>query len=47
MAGLATIWRSTKGPVKIFLVITYIWQKDVLKISKESGAQRDVNPARQ
>ena len=29
------------------MVFTYIWQKDVAKISKVPGAQRDVNPARQ
>ena len=28
------------------MVFTYIWQKDVAKISEVPGAQRDVNPAR-
>ena len=29
------------------MVFTYIWQKNVTKISKVPGVQRDVNPARQ
>ena len=29
-----------------FLVFTYIWQKDVVKISKVPSALRKVNPAR-
>ena len=33
--------------VKLSLVFPYIWQKDLAKILKVPGAQRDVNPARQ
>ena len=32
--------------VRLFLVFTYIWQKDVVKISKVPGALCKVNPAR-
>ena len=32
--------------VRLFLVFTYIWQKDFVKISKVPGAPRNVNPAR-
>ena len=38
---------ALRSNLKIFLVFTYIWQKDVAKISKVPGAQRDVNSARQ
>ena len=30
-----------------FFIFTYIWQEELAKIPKVSGAQRDVNPARQ
>ena len=33
--------------VRLFLIFTYIWQKDLAKIPKVPGAQRTVNPARQ
>ena len=39
--------RTQRSNHKIFMVFTYIWQKDVAKIFKVPGAQRDVNPARQ
>ena len=29
----------------LFLVYVYVWRKDVAKISKVSGAPRNVNPA--
>ena len=32
--------------VGLCLVLTYTWQKDVVKILKVPGARRDVNPAR-
>ena len=40
---------ARRSNLKIFfgLHLLYIWQKDVAKISKVPGAQRDVNPARQ
>ena len=42
---------ATKGPfgqiVRLFLVFPYTWQKDVAKMPKLPGTQRDVNPARQ
>ena len=41
--------RALRSNLKTFygLLPQYIWQKDVAKISKVPGAQRDVNPARQ
>ena len=33
--------------VRLFFIVTYIWQEDLAKIPKVPGAQRDVNPARQ
>ena len=43
MKKLASLLTDLCPPI----VFTYIWQKDVAKISKVPGAQRDVNPARQ
>ena len=39
--------RAMRSNVKTFLIFTYIWQKDVAKMSKVPGAQRDVNSPRQ
>ena len=33
--------------VRLFFFFTYLWQEDLAKIPKVSGAQRDVKPARQ
>ena len=38
---------AMRSNVKTFLIFTYIWQKDVAKMSKVPGAQRGVNSARQ
>ena len=49
-AVFTIIWHSTsKGPraqmVRLFLVFTYIWQKDDAKISKVPRAPRNINTA--
>ena len=31
--------------IRLILVFTYVWQKDVEKITKVPGAPRNVNPA--
>ena len=50
-AGFTIIWHSTtKGfraqMVRLFLVFTYIWQKDVAKIFKVPRSPHNINLAR-
>ena len=50
-AGFTIMWRSTsKGSraqmLRLFLVFTYIWQEDVVKIFKVPRAPNNINLAR-